>query len=330
MSRGQLRAAAACAALGIVVGGLAWRAHAGGQAAGKTSDATRDLWTIGIYTGASPLHLTQAGGTRAPVLTGADVTDMPDLAIDTVAHPSLVRAGDRYYMFFTAKDLAANKGGIGLAESADGLTWTFTRTVVREPWVLSGPHLFEWDGAWYMVAESYTEPFVRLYRATDFPRAWAYERDLITGRGDDQFISPTLLRHEGRWYLFTTPGGNDTLRLHYAADLTGTWTEHPASPIVRKDLNSARPAGRPFVWQGSPYRLAQDCEPTYGLQVHAFRITTLSPTAYAEEPVTTPLVAASGQGWNARAMHHVDAVQVSGGAGTWIAAVDALGAAHPR
>jgi hypothetical protein len=29
-------------------------------------------------------------------------------------------------------------------------------------------------------------------------------------------------------------------------------------------------------------------------------------------------------------MHHVDAVQVSRGAEKWIAAVDALGAAHPR
>lgn len=283
----------------------------------------RAYWTIGLYAGPSPLDLAPLPGARQPVLTGADVTDMPDLRIDTVAHPSLVLADGRLYMFFTAKDLRANKGGIGLAEIADGRTWTFRRTVVREPWVLSGPHVFQADGTWYMVAESYTEPFVRLYRATRFPDEWQHERDLIRGPSGTQFISPTLLRHDGHWYLFTTPGGNDTLQLHHAADLSGPWAEHPASPIVRKDPNIARPAGRPFVWQGAPYRLAQDSAPTYGLQVYAFRITTLSPTAYAEEAVATPLVAATGTGWARDAMHHVDAVQME--EGRWLAAVDALG-----
>lgn len=293
------------------------------QATATRSEPSSELWTIGIYSGATPLQLAPMSGLRQPVLTGAAVTDMPDLHIDTVAHPSLVRASGRLYLFFTAKDLPANKGGIGLAESADGRTWAFRRTVVREPWVLSGPHVFDVDGTYYMVAESYTEPFVRLYRARTFPDDWVYDRDLITGRDKDQFISPTLLRRDGHWYLFTTPGGNATLRLHHAPDLRGPWTEHPASPLVRDDRNIARPAGRPFLWNGAPYRLAQDTEPTYGLQVYAFRITTLTPTAYAEEAVAAPLVAATGEGWNSKAMHHVDAVRMDDG--TWIAAVDALG-----
>lgn len=316
--RCRYQLAVVCAALTIGAATLARHSQAQQPAAAKS-----DRWTIGVYTGPSPLQLSPAAGAANPVLTGADVTDMPDLAIDTVAHPSLVVDGTRHYMFFTAKDLPKNKGGIGLAESTDGLTWTFRRTVVREPFVLSGPYVFRWQNTYYMIAESYTEPAVRLYRATTFPDRWTYERDLIAGQPGDQFISPTLLHHEGTWYLFTTPGGNDTLRLHHAPDLSGRWTEHPASPLVNKDPNIARPAGRPFRLDGSLYRLAQDCYPTYGLQVYAFRITTLSPSAFAEEQVATPLVSASGQGWNGKAMHHVDAVERS--PGRWIAAVDALG-----
>ena len=39
--------------------------------------------------------------------------------------------------------------------------------------------------------------------------------------------------------------------------------------------------------------------------------------------IDTPLVKASSKGWNAEAMHHVDAQQT--GKNRWIAIVDALG-----
>jgi hypothetical protein len=128
------------------------------------------------------------------VLTGADVTDMKDLNVDTVAHPFLVAVGSRYYVFFTAKDLKADQGGIGLAESADGLEWKFRRTVIRERFVLSHPCVFEWHNDYYMVPETHTETSVRLYRATSFPDQWNYEGDLLRG---DHFISPTVTLYKG-------------------------------------------------------------------------------------------------------------------------------------
>jgi hypothetical protein len=290
---------------------------AGGPGLGA---AERNLWTIGIHTGPSPLALSTPANVKNPVLTGADVTDMRDLNIDTVAHPFLVAADSRYYVFFTAKDIKADKGGIGLAESANGREWKFRRTVVRERFVLSHPFVFKWQNEYYMIPEAHSETSVRLYRATAFPDRWKYEGDLIKG---GTFISPTLVHHQGTWWMFTSPSGNDTLRLFHARELKGPWIEHPLSPIVKKDPRSARPAGRPFVMGGSLFRLAQDCVPTYGYQVRAFEVTELSPTTYADKLVEAPLVKATTQGWNARAMHHVDAVQVADG--QWLAVVDALG-----
>jgi hypothetical protein len=138
------------------------------------------------------------------------------------------------------------------------------------------------------------------------------------------FRSPTLARFKDQWWLFTSPPGNDTLRLFCASDFRGPWKEHPLSPVVNKDPRSARPAGRPFVFDGVLYRLGQDCYPTYGRGVRAFRITDISATAYSEQVVETPVVAASGQGWNSEGMHHVDAQRTD--TGQWIAIVDALGA----
>ena len=52
-------------------------------------------------------------------------------------------------------------------------------------------------------------------------------------------------------------------------------------------------------------------------------ITDISPTTYSETMIDTPLVKASSKGWNAEAMHHVDAQRT--GKNRWIAIVDALG-----
>jgi hypothetical protein len=279
--------------------------------------APKSAWTIGIYTGASPFELAPPADVKNPVLTGASVTDMK---ADTVAHPFLVVAGSRYYLFFTAKDAATDQGGIALAESRNGREWKFRRTVVREPFVLSHPFVFQWHGEYYMVPECHTEKSVRLYRATQFPDKWRYETDLLKG---DTFISPTLVRFQAMWWMFVARSGNETLRLFSTPELRGPWIEHPMSPIVSKDLNTARPGGRPLVIDGTLYRLGQDCEPTYGNQVHAFRVTAISATAYSEQMIEPPLVKASGQGWNAEAMHHVDAHEI--GKGKWLAAVDGLG-----
>ena len=275
------------------------------------------VWTLGVYAGASPLQLRPAPGAANPVLTASDVTDMK---VDAVAHPFLVIKDQRYYVFFTAKDLKSDTGGIGLAESSDGIKWKFRRTVIREPFVQSHPFVFEWQNEHYLIPEAHTETTVRLYKATAFPDEWKYEGNLLEG---DHFISPTLARYNGLWWLFTSPSGNDTLRLFYASDFRGPWKEHPLSPVIKKDLRTARPAGRPFVIDGSLYRLGQDCYPTYGRAVRAFQITEITSTTYAETIVEAPVVEASGKGWNSDGMHLVDAQRT--GTGQWIAVVDALG-----
>ena len=283
--------------------------------------AKKTTWTLGIYSGPSPLKLQPAAGAVNPVLTGADVTDMK---VDTLAHPFMVIQDKRYYVFFTAKDIKADKGGIGLAESNDGVKWNFRRTVIREPFVLAHPFVFEWQGEYYMIPEAHTETSVRLYKATAFPDEWKYQGNLVEGKGE-HFISPTLAHYNGLWWMFTSPSGNAALRLYYASDFRGPWKEHPLSPIVKNDVRTARPGGRPFTWDGALYRLGQDGYPRYGHALRAFRIVELGPTEYAEKMVETPVVEASGKGWNSDAMHHVDAHQI--GAGRWIAVVDALGVA---
>jgi hypothetical protein len=301
----------------VVLVALGACADARPQPAAPAPPPQASRWTIGIYTGPSIFRLAPPPGAANPVLTPADVTDM---AADTVAHPFMTVRDSRYYLFFTVKNQKAKEGGIGLAESPDGLSWTYRRIVLDEPYDLAYPFVFEWRGDHYMIPEAHTETSLRLYRATGFPEKWTYERELLSG---DRFISASVVHYQDAWWMFVARPGNATLRLFWAADLKGSWTEHPASPIVEKDPNIARPGGRPVVIGGALYRIAQDCYPTYGNRVLAFQVTEITRTAYREKMIETPLVGATSTGWNAEAMHHVDPHPV--GEGRWIAAVDALG-----
>jgi hypothetical protein len=283
----------------------------------KVGTNDKNRWTIGIYSGSSPFQLSPPPDVVNPVLTAADVTD---LNVDIVAHPFMIVTDSLYYMFFTAKDEKTDKGGIGMAESKDGINWKYKQIVIKEPFVLAYPYVFKWQNDYYMIPEAHTETSVRLYKAVEFPDKWKYEGDLLTG---EQFFVPTVIQYREKWWMFIVRPGNETLRLFYADDLKGPWTEHPQSPIVKNDPNTARPAGRPFIIDGILYRLGMDCYPTYGSQVHAFQITDISTKSYAEKIIDIPLVKSSSKGWNAEAMHHVDAYQLA--RNKWIAVVDALG-----
>lgn len=64
----------------------------------------------------------------------------------------------------------------------------------------------------------------------------------------------------------------------------GPWTPHALNP-VKVDLQSARPAGRPFEGAGAWYRPAQDGAPSYGARIVFNKIEEISPTAYGETAV---------------------------------------------
>lgn len=280
------------------------------------------VWSIGILAGETPWTLGDAVARPDarpavnPVLTAGDVGDT---SATSVADPFLVRADGRWQMFFEVDNWRTWKGEIGLATSDDGLAWDYAGIVLAEPFHLSYPHVFAADGGIFMTPESSQAGAVRLYRARRFPVEWEHVADLVQGL---PFADPTLLWHDGRWWLFaeTSGGSDDTLRLFHAASLTGPWEEHPASPIVRDDATCARPAGRIVRAAGRLVRFAQNCRPAYGTDVRACEITTLSTTEYAERPLASDAVLRAGTGWNAGGMHHVDPVEI--GPGRWLAAVD--------
>lgn len=264
------------------------------------------------------MDLVDHPGVTNPVLTHDNVTDV---RASFVADPFMLRVDEIWYMFFEVMNRQTAKGEIGLATSRDSLNWIYQQIVLAEDFHLSYPNVFEWKNEYYMIPETIEPGVVRLYKAQTFPFQWSLVGPILSVRSAD----PSVFRYGDRWWMFTcsSPYEHDALRLYFADDLIGPWIEHPASPIVKSNKQIARPAGRVVVSNKSITRFAQDCVLRYGHNVRAFALQELTATSYSEQEYSaSPILQASGRGWNALGMHHLDAHSLPQGG--WIACVDGL------
>jgi hypothetical protein len=272
------------------------------------------IWSIGIYRGDSLLGLEPVG--HGPAITRDDVRDV---AAAFVADPFMIRAAGVWHMFFEVMNWRTGRGQIALALSDEAVHWAYQQVVLAEPFHLSYPYVFEWDGAYYMVPETYQAGGVRLYRADPFPHRWSPVRTLIEY---PYIVDPSPFRFADRWWMFAATGqagSGSHLNLFYADVLEGPWTPHPRNPLV-SDVRSARPAGRVQIWENRLVRFGQVCAPDYGTAVRAFRIDELTTRDYHESEIDgSPLLGPTGSDWNADGVHHIDAHAFDG---EWIACVD--------
>ena len=202
------------------------------------------------------------------------------------ADPCIIEYHGRHLLFVEEYAMRTRKGVIACLElHADG-TAQRLGIALDEPFHLSYPQAFMWEGHWYLTVESATAHRVSLYRACDFPVRWQRIADLISGC---VCVDPTLYFHEGHWYLFVNiseSGGSnaDELFLFVADSPIGPFRPHPLNPIVC-DVRRARPAGRLFRHDGRLIRPGQDCAPSYGAAVVFNEVLELSPTRYHERPL---------------------------------------------
>ena len=281
--------------------------------------------SIGIYTGGDLFHYSEPDDITNPVLTARSVKDVK---ADFVADPFMVFEENRWYLFFEVMNKETNTGDIGLAVSDDGKIWMYQKIVLDEPFHLSYPYVFKKDGKFFMMPETNAEKSIRLYEATNFPYEWKFAATLLSGLN---FTDSSIFNYNKRWWLFTEtdPQKDGTLRLYYAGDIFGPWTEHPQSPIVEDDENIARPGGRVIDFKGDIYRVAQDDWPTYGNKLRVFKIDNLTTDEYREHEICEAPVFdiekrenEKKPDWISGGIHQLDAHEVS--QGHWIACVDGL------
>jgi hypothetical protein len=279
----------------------------------------REQWTIGIYTAKDPFSFDVPQRWLNPIFRAEDVTGMD---AKFVADPFLIKESSTWYLFFEVYNRSTQQGDLAVATSQNTWQWDYQQVILDEPFHLSYPYVFRWEGEYYLIPESFEADSVRLYKADDFPTKWSFVTTLVEGR---DYVDNSIAFYNGKWWLFSSVTTNDTLHLFYADQLTGPFVEHPASPIVTENLHKARPSGRVLVFEDRLFRYTMDVDPPVGTHsVWAYEITSITSTSYAEQlAVDHPVIQPGDSGWNEQAMHQIDPVQVE--SGEWVASVDGYG-----
>jgi hypothetical protein len=224
------------------------------------------------------------------------------------ADPFLWSKEGRYFVFYEDFPYDTWRGLISVFEiDANGKRISEPKPIIEEPYHLSYPFLFEYQGELYMIPEKAEVKRIDLYRCVDFPYRWEFVHTLINGV---KAADSTLVEHDGRWWLFCgakigRARINDSLFAFYAdSPLSTKWTPHSANPVVR-DLSNGRPAGRIFCnAQGQLIRPSQNCVRRYGHGVNLNHIQQLNPQQYTETTLWQMTADDVHETW--RGIHHID------------------------
>ena len=226
---------------------------------------------------------------RTPARAFDDPSDyrmMPSAEDRFYADPFLFERDGKTFLFFEDFRYAEGRAVISVCElDAMGAPGDPVE-VLRRPYHLSYPFLFEYRGETYMIPETRGNLAIELYRAASFPTVWVQQGNLIA---DIAAVDTTIQCVDGKLWLFTSVsnGGysnSDELSLYFADTLEGPWKPHPQNPIV-SDVQRARPAGMLFEDAGRLIRPSQDCGKAYGYALVFSEILKLTETEYEERVI---------------------------------------------
>ena len=206
----------------------------------------------------------------------------------TQADPFLFVVKDTLYLFYESQR-SGEKGEIRMTKTSNYEEWAKPVTVLSEPFHLSFPFVFEFQGDVYMIPETQEIDSIRLYRGNKDLTDFQFVRVLLEKpRTEDvkfSFCDSHLLIKNGKCYLFTSVSYNWTyhLELYYTDDLLlHDFVKHPASPIyIGNDFG--RCGGSIIHLNDNYYRISQNCSGSYGANVSVHVITELDETVYHEE-----------------------------------------------
>jgi hypothetical protein len=210
---------------------------------------------------------------------------MPSANNRFYADPFLIEKDGKTLLFFEDLPFVENRGVISYCELQPDGTPGMPIEVLRRPYHLSYPFVFEHAGEMYMIPETKGNRTVELYRATDFPTVWAADAILLD---NIHAVDATIHERNGKYWMFAAVSNGrysncDELCIFFANALRGPWTPHPRNPVL-SDVRRARPAGPLFYEQGRLIRPSQDCGKAYGYALVFSEVLKLTETEYEERP----------------------------------------------
>lgn len=240
----------------------------------------KDIWRCAIVS-ASIEQIVARGS-----LDGWPLTWVPGSGdLRYLADPFGLWRDDRLYVFAERFDYRDAIGRISVSVYDRDLTLVEQTDVLREPWHLSYPFVFEAEGETWLLPEAFQSGGSWLYRAVDFPFQWERGPRILL---DDVPLDGTPVHDGTRWWLFYAPAYPLSARLThlcaaYTERLDRPWTAYCANPFL-VDPHGARPGGTPFWREGVLHLPVQDCFGTYGAALRLLRFGRLTPDAIDVAP----------------------------------------------
>ena len=203
------------------------------------------------------------------------------------ADPFLHTRGGRTFCFVEDLVQKTEKGHITALELV-GTRIVEHGVALQEPFHLSFPFLFEYQGELYMCPESCASRQIRVYRCTEFPLKWKLEKTLMDGVSA---VDTMLFAKGGSWWMLTnideSEAGDHCSELYlFSADspLSTTWVPHRQNPILIDSIGG-RNGG--LIIDGERLLRLGQCQgfDQYGQSLRVYEIKEISESRYAEELV---------------------------------------------
>jgi len=225
---------------------------------------------------------------RRPDRPGTDTTGFTPIfppADRYWADPFLFRHRGESHLFFEELRDDRGRGEILWARLDERGRMERPEVVLAGDGHFAYPFVFELGGTIYMLPDNGGAGGVQLWRAAEYPRRWEPAGTLVP---DVRAVDATLLRHDGRLWLFVAVAAEhapdfDELWLWHAERLHGPWQPHHGNPVVA-DTRRARPAGAIVRWNDQWIRPSQDGSTTYGGALVFNVIERLDTESYRERP----------------------------------------------
>ena len=204
------------------------------------------------------------------------------------ADPFLFVKDGELYLFYELQHWD-DPGCIAMIKTKDLKTWTEPQIVLKEPFHLSFPYVFEENGTVYMIPESQEDDSIHLYQANGDLTSFTYVRTLLKQERKDGinfcYNDSHIYCKGGKYYLFTSYQKDWRYYQElFMSDnlLNGTFVRHPQSPICVSN-EFGRNGGSLIEYEEKLLRVTQDCHADYGDNSSLMKITKLDENDYEEE-----------------------------------------------
>lgn len=192
---------------------------------------------------------------------------LPSRSTEWFADPFLFEWEGRTFLFVERMNRWRLLGSIAVCEIYDDNSVSHFKEILVEPFHLSYPNVFEYNGKIYMIPESGHNYDIRLYVSKCFPDKWEFVKVLYSGANfvDTSFISGIKDGHA----VMCSLDWCTRVPYYFSFDLDKlSLLKLPDNPQMIKE----RSGGNYFEEENGKYRVLQDCTKRYGSKIMICRI----------------------------------------------------------